>query len=170
MTVHFLSALRRPRGLAARQRAAEMLMPVAGDEAGLVELLDAVRSVLATPAALLVLADGAGMRVAAGTGAMPAETAAVTALCAQLVASSQPLLCVPDLRRDPRFRDTMAGPGAPALAYYTGISLFSGSHPVGVVCGIDSHPHGPISFGQRSMLAKLATATAAELGAQPALV
>ncbi|MHA6720304.1 GAF domain-containing protein [Sphingomonas sp. RS6] len=167
MTVHFLNALRRPRGAAARQRAIDALVPVAGDEPALIELLDAVRSVLATPAALLVLADGAGMRVAAASGAAVGAMAAAVALCGHTLAAPDGMLCVPDLRREPRFCDDPAVMAPAGPVYFAGVGLFSGTHGVGALCGIDSHAHGPISFGQRGMLEKLALTTAIELGAAP---
>ncbi|WP_010543402.1 GAF domain-containing protein [Sphingomonas elodea] len=167
MTLQFFSAAFRPENEGARQRAVQGLPPLVPADPALHELLEAVRVLLRTPIAMLTVTDGEVQRVAGALGIEPVELPRSIAFCSHTIATAEGLLCVPDLRVDPRFRANPLVVAGPRMRHYTGAAVCSGPFPIGALCGLDVRPHGPASFRQRAELRRLADAAAERIGATP---
>lgn len=167
MTLHFFSAAFRPEDESCRQNAVDRLRTVSPSDPVLHELLGETCMVLRTPIAMLTVTDGDVQRMLGAIGMEPVSLPRAIAFCSHTIATSDGLMSVPDLRADPRFRANPLVAGGPLVRHYTGVVVRSGPFPIGALCGLDRHPHGPASFRQRAQLRRLADAVAEHLNALP---
>ena len=84
-------------------------------------------------------------------------TVCTTTIC------SNDLLYVPDLTRDPRFKDLPIVTGEPHLRFYCGMPLINrDGHALGTLCVVDFEPH-ELSPSQREAVRRLAQQAMAQL-------
>ncbi len=106
-------------------------------------LVETAAAVFGCPIALVTFVDEHQQWFKARCGLEMDGTARSAAICRHTILQPD-LLVVPDLSKDPRFREDPLVTGAPHARFYAGYPLsIDGVHRLGSLCVIDTEPHTP---------------------------
>lgn len=102
-----------------------------------------------TPIALITLIDEERQWFKAKIGLDITQTARELSACQYALHSTEPILIIPDISKDPRFSDNPMVHGAPHIRFYAGASLsMREGHVLGTLCVID---HSPRTLGETEL-------------------
>jgi GAF domain-containing protein len=123
------------------------------------EIAAAAARLLDTPAALVTIVDDEAMWVAGQFNSRLRRLERGECVCAHGIAEPETILCVPDLRAEPRFAALPVAQGPEAVRFYVGAPLVvAPGRAIGMLCGVDQAPRAAPSPEHRRALRRLARA------------